>query len=192
LDDEERVRFAQARHEYLIEQIFYNDQKVIDGLNQSYKVGFNQSCKELIWVTQLNLATNSRNNDWFNYTDSMIRNMNGELIGKSMITRETLLFNSHERLTLRESEYFSHVQVYQCHQHNADEGINVYSFSLYPEKHQPSGTANLSRIDNITLKIIVSPIINFNYSGLLRVYGVVYNILRIANGISGLVFAIDF
>ena len=35
-------------------------------------------------------------------------------------------------------------------------GINVYSFALRPEEHQPSGTCNMSRIDNATLQLVLS------------------------------------
>ena len=192
LDDEERIRFSQARHEYLIEQLFFDGESTIDGLTQSYKIGFTQCNKELIWVSQLLLAQNNRNNDLFNYTDSMLRDDNGNLIGKNLILRETIMFNGHERLSLRDSQYFNWLQAYQHHKHSPPEGVNVYSFSLFPERHQPSGVANLSRIDNAVLKIIVSPLINFNYTAKLRLYGVGYNVLRIANGISGLVFSIDY
>ncbi len=192
LDDDERIRFSQARHEYLIDQIFYNGESSIDGLHQSFKVGFTQACKELIWVSQLGLTQNARNNDTFNYTDTVLLKPDGSYVLSNIITQETILFNGHERLTMRESEYFTKIQPYQHHTHNPQNIINVYSFALFPEDHQPNGVANLSRIDNVDLKIVVKPEINFNYTAKLRIYGVVYNILRIANGISGLVFAIDY
>ena len=192
LDDEERIRFSRARHEYLIEQLFFTGERVIDGLNQSFKIDFTQPCKELIWTSQLTLAQNLRNNDFFNYTDTLIRDENGDVIGNNIITQATILFNGYERLSLRDIEYFSKLQIYQNHRNGATEGINVYSFALYPEKHQPSGTANLSRIDNVDVRVNVIPEITFDYTAKLNIYGVCYNILRIANGISGLVFSIDF
>lgn len=192
LDDDERIRFSQARHEYLIDQIFYNGAETINGLQQSYTIGFTQPCKEIVWVSQLNLSLNNRNNDIFNYTDSLITDANGNYIGKNIILQETILFNGHERISLRSSDYFSKIQPYQHHTHNPQTGINVYSFALSPEKHQPSGSANLSKIDNATLRIIVGPLITFNFTAQLRIYGVAYNILRIANGISGIVFSIDY
>lgn len=191
LDDEERIRFAQARHEYLIEQILYNGQMTIDGLHQPFRIGFSQPCKELIWVTQLTLAKNLRNNDIFNYTDSMIRNERDELVGCNLILKETILFNSLERISIRDSQYFNWLQPYQHHSHAPQEGINVYSFAIHPENHQPSGTANLSRIDNVILKLIMSPIINFHCTAKLRIYGIVYNVLRIANGVSAILWTFD-
>lgn len=192
LDDEERVRFSQARHEYLIEQLYYNGSETINGLHQSFKVGFTQPCKELIWVSQLNLALNTRINDIFNYSDSLILGANGNSIGNNIITSETILFNGFERITMRDSAYFDQIQIYQNHRHNPNSVINVYAFALHPESHQPSGTANLSKIDNVNLKVSVNSTINFNNTADLRIYGIVYNILRVANGISGVVFSIDY
>lgn len=184
LDDEERTRFSLARHEYLIEQVFFNGSETVNNLHQSYKIGFTQSCKELIWVTQL--ENNIKNNNWFNYTDNLIG------CGRNIITTCGILFNGVERLSVRDIEYFSKVQVYQNHSNAPSEGINVYSFALKPEDHQPSGTANLTMIDNIRLKLSVLPSINYKNVAKLRIYGLVYNILRISNGISGLLFQIDF
>ena len=191
LDLEERVRFSRAKHEYLIEQVLFNGQKTVDGLHQSFNLGFTQPCKELIWVTQLSLALDKRNNDHFNYTDSLIKDEDGDPIGRSIITDETLLFNGHERVTFRDNEYFGWIQPYQNHRNAPKEGINVYSFALHPEKHQPSGTANLSKIDQILLRLTVNREIDFTNTAKLRVYAVVYNVLRVANGISGLVFSND-
>jgi len=191
LDTEERVRFSKSKLEYLIEQVSYNGEKVISGINQSFKVGFTQPCKELIWVTQLSITTNPRVNDIFNYTNSLIRDNNEDLVGSNIVLNETILFNGQQRLTLRDSDYFTYIQQYQNHTNGTNSVINTYSFALYPEKHQPSGTANFSKIDNITLQLNVMPIITFNNSAVVRIYGIFYNILRVAHGISGLVFAID-
>jgi hypothetical protein len=60
--------------------------------------------------------------------------------------------------------------------------INVYSFSIRPEEHQPSGTCNFSRIDSATL--------NFTSSvAIVNVYAVNYNVLRIMSGMGGLAYS---
>lgn len=186
LDDDERVRFYQSKHEYLIEQVLYNDQQTINGINQSFGMNFTQPCKEIFWVSQLSLVLENRINDIFNYTNNV-----NSLIGTNIILSETILFNGQYRLTVRPSQYFSYIQIYQNHDYSAPEGINVYSFALYPEKHQPSCTANLSKIDNITLQLNVNSFINYSYTAALRIYCTVYNIFRVAHGISGLVFSND-
>ena len=194
LDDEERVKFSQAKHEYLIEQVAFNGENTITGINQSFKLGFNKPCKEVQWVTQLTNALNTRINATFNYTDSLLQNDVGVYIGKNIILREAILFNGQERVTLRESSYYTNVQVYQNHTNglvNIRPPINVYAFALFPEKHQPSCAANLSKIDNILLQVQVNTNINFKNTVKLRPYAILYNVLRIVNGISGLVFSND-
>ena len=72
--------------------------------------------------------------------------------------------------------------------------INVYSFALQPEEHQPSGTCNFSRIDTTTLvfdSITTSGIAKptkttpFNF----RIYAVNYNIFRVMSGMGGLAYS---
>ena len=61
--------------------------------------------------------------------------------------------------------------------------INVYSFALKPEEHQPSGTCNFSRIDSARLD---------TGSGLEttdNIYAVNYNVLRIMSGMGGLAYS---
>ena len=64
--------------------------------------------------------------------------------------------------------------------------INVYSFGLKPEEHQPSGTCNFSRIDNAQL--------DFSGGGTApasgdHIYAVNYNVLRIMSGMGGLAYS---
>ena len=61
--------------------------------------------------------------------------------------------------------------------------INVYSFALKPEEHQPSGSCNFSRIDSAQL--ITDQKIGFNYN----IYAVNYNVLRIMSGMGGLAYS---
>ena len=184
LDQEERIKFSESKHEYLIEQILYSGEKNIDSPHQSYRLGFNQTCKELQWVSQLNLA--QKINDIFNYTNSLERYKNGKLVGDNIILKETIMFNGLERLSMRESDYFGVIQPYQNYSNSPETGINVYSFSLYPEKYQPSGSANLGKIDDVLLKISVSH--KFENAAKIRIYGVAYNVFRITHGICGLLF----
>ncbi|AYV77157.1 MAG: NCLDV major capsid protein [Barrevirus sp.] len=190
LDDDERARFLKARHEYLIEQVVCSNEvgETVKGLNQSFKIPFTGLTKELIWVTQLKNALNL--NQTFNYTDSVIFNKNN----KNMIRKETILFNGHERVSMRSSDYFTYLQQYQHHKKGSDNCINVYSFALHPLDHQPSGTVNLTEIENVTLKINVNPLNNDKAinNAIIRIYGIIYNIFRVSNGISGLMFALDY
>ena len=61
--------------------------------------------------------------------------------------------------------------------------INVYSFALKPEEHQPSGTCNFSRIDNAQL------VTHSNLAVEDNIYAVNYNVLRIMSGMGGLAYS---
>ena len=62
--------------------------------------------------------------------------------------------------------------------------VNVYSFALKPEEHQPSGTCNFSRIDNAKLEFTGTQPNNSQ-----TIYAVNYNVLRIMSGMGGLAYS---
>ena len=78
--------------------------------------------------------------------------------------------------------------------------INVYSFSLAPEEHQPSGSCNFSRVDTTTLvfdsitgadgrALAAGSFPSKNYPYLFRLYAVNYNIFRVMSGMGGLAYS---
>ena len=80
--------------------------------------------------------------------------------------------------------YFQNVQVRAHHSNTSDNaGINVYSFALNPEEHQPSGTCNFSRIDNAQLNM------KLNTAGDVHIFATSYNVLRIMSGMGGLAYS---
>ena len=104
--------------------------------------------------------------------------------GMNPVVTAKLQLNGQDRFSEREGSYFSWVQPYQSHTRNPDEGINVYSFALRPEEHQPSGTCNFSRIDNATLQLVLSnATVEGTKTAKVRVYATNYNVLRIMSGI---------
>ena len=104
--------------------------------------------------------------------------------GQNPVVTAKLQLNGQDRFSEREGTYFDLVQPYQHHTRAPDTGINVYSFALRPEEHQPSGSCNFSRIDNATLQLVLS---NATVAGTatakVRVYAVNYNVLRVMSGI---------
>merc|ERR1712100_801159 len=101
-----------------------------------------------------------------------------------------LQLNGHDRFSERMGRYFNLVQPYQHHSNVPATGINVYSFGLKPEEHQPSGTCNMSRIDNATLQLnITSAATNCSRCCKVRVYATNYNVLRIMSGMGGLAYS---
>jgi hypothetical protein len=231
LDTEERRRFAQQSHEYLIEQLQYNEDQTITNSTSRIDITLNHPVKELVWVFQSAIRTDCSNNNTvspFTYDD--------------IINRGRLQLNGQDRFDERYGDYFWKVQPFQHHsgsmhlgssvnpqfvyltpeQNPAQTGvnlglkvgqaipigastmagrsifynpINVYSFALKPEEHQPSGTCNFSRIDNATL---VFDSVTTQGAGTfpsketpfsIRMYAVSYNILRIMSGMGGLAYS---
>ena len=110
--------------------------------------------------------------------------------GQNPVVTAKLQLNGQDRFSEREGTYFDLVQPFQHHTRNPDTGINVYSFALRPEEHQPSGTCNFSRIDNATLQLVLSnATVEGTSTAKVRVYATNYNVLRIMSGMGGLAYS---
>ena len=286
LDVDERRRFAQQSHEYLIDQLQFGLQQTLTTSSARIDLTLNHPVKELVWVFQdarktdcgSDLTKNMGFTQPFSYDD--------------IVNRARLQINGQDRFDERYGDYFWKVQPYQHHTGGAfwptraqvvsqtvttftatcnitgdvlevtstpsgssiiNEGtlvtlaaylspgtviaafgtgngltgtyqlsepaiqntasgqtvtftvpnvnfaphanpINVYSFALQPEEHQPSGTCNFSRIDTTTLvfdSVTTSGIAKptkttpFNF----RMYAVNYNIFRVMSGMGGLAYS---
>jgi hypothetical protein len=109
-----------------------------------------------------------------------------------------LQLNGHDRFDQRDGDYFNYVQPYQCFSNTPNDGVNVYSFALTPEEHQPSGTCNFSRIDNATLALTLGRAgesattfknLYLNTDCDLNIYAFNYNVLRVMSGMAGLAYS---
>jgi len=110
--------------------------------------------------------------------------------GANPMVTGKLLLNGQDRFSERLGSYFDLVQPFQHHTRTPDTGINVYSFALKPEEHQPSGTCNFSRIDNASLSIVVSAnTVRAGGTANVRVYATNYNVLRVMSGMGGLAYS---
>jgi hypothetical protein len=181
LDTDERKRFAQLSHEYLIEQLqFTGTESITENTVKASRLSFNHPCKELIWAVRPEPDITGCNVNWNNFTNAADNNT----ISSNLITTAKLQLNGNDRFAERDGKYFSLVQPYQHHNNiPVNQGINVYSFALKPEEHQPSGTLNMSRIDTAQLQVKSSK------PGELFVYAVNYNVLRILSGMGGLAYS---
>ena len=202
LDTDERRRFAQVSHEYLIEQL----QREEGAMAPTKKLNFNHPVKELIWTVQAStaiaegvlaadatlnvptLATASfKNNDYFNYSPGLngsLERINGAESREGFDTMK-LKLNGHDRFVERKATYFRTCQPIQAGHKVPSKHIYCYSFALKPEEHQPSGTCNFSRIDTAQMILNVSATANLT----LTVYAVNYNVLRIMSGMGGLAYS---
>ena len=237
LDTDERRRFAQVSHEYLIEQVQFTGDESVSSVSNKIKLNFNHPCKELIWVVQkdkvLTVDDASGGKQWFNYTDAIdaspfsgnpadpygdgllmvvpaagspavdtgaypsstgvsdgtVVQWASKDVGFNPVFSAKLQLNGHDRFSERMGRYFNLVQPYQHHTNVPKTGINVYSFGLKPEEHQPSGTCNMSRIDNATLQLTLTAATVDSDDAKVRVYATNYNVLRIMSGMGGLAYS---
>lgn len=265
LDTEERRRFAQQSHEYLIEQVQYTGAESITSSSNKLQLNFNHPVKELQWVVQRDSFVDCSNPAWiasvggpqpFNYSDdfstdgiimSLLSQSSGATAapsltgaeatallgqgptqsataygadsadpsgsgefesgvnyllakvvldsgirceGKNPVEVAKLQLNGQDRFTEREGSYFDKVQPFQHHCRTPSTGINIYSFALRPEEHQPSGTCNFSRIDKATLQLTVSlNTVTGARTAQVRVYALNYNVLRVMSGMGGLAYS---
>ena len=110
--------------------------------------------------------------------------------GENPVVTAKLQLNGQDRFSEREGTYFDLVQPFQHHTRSPDTGINVYSFSLRPEEHQPSGTCNFSRIDTAMLQLVLSnATVEGTKTAKVRVYATNYNVLRVMSGMGGLAYS---
>ena len=185
LDTDERRQFAQVQHEYLIEQLQFTGAESYSNSAIKSKLALNHPCKELVWVLQLDSNVAANKNRWADYTDSA-NTIANYYVGGDCLADAKLQLNGQDRFSVRDATYFNVVQPYQHHTRCPATGIYVYSFALNPEQHQPSGTVNMSRIDNATLLLDLT---TATAPVQLRVYAVNYNVLRIMAGMGGLAYS---
>ena len=228
LDTEERRRFAQNPHDYLIEQhIFYESN--ISPLSKNNDLNMNHPIKELIWVmthdtrtTEIDIRSNPADpakfrpllldkdgtsaiagvetvggNDYFNYqmtSDAPANFIQSSQSGSSVYGSRAsehfdtahIVLDGHDRVPPRKAYYYRLQQPLQNGHRIPKKHIYCYSFALYPEDKEPSGTCNFSRISTATLEFET---ISQDTNRTLNVFSINYNVLRISSGQGGLVFA---
>jgi len=209
LDTEERRRMAQQSHEYLVEQVQFNEDKGISSYSNRIDLTFNHPVKELVWVVQpsyytnCSLATGKGLSRLQPFTYDGSNTQTGGSFTGTAVYEQWLQFNGQDRLDKRYGDYFNKPQQSQHHSGfgytdstigaTKQPNIYMYSFSIRPEEHQPSGTCNFSRIDTATIVLNMSGAARVDADNDdtwdIRVYAVNYNILRIMSGMGGLAYS---
>lgn len=189
LDTDERRRYIQTSHEYLIEQTqtLNSEQIYANTTSKIIDLFLKHPVKSLYWViiddTYTTTGSTGNNNEPLKYEAlNSIENKDTFLTSK-------LLFNGHDRFSERTAKYFRLTQPYQFFKCTPVKNIYCYTFALRPYEYQPSGSCNFSRIDNVKMNMTFDNTTQTNTPSHLKVYGVNYNVLRIMSGMASLVFA---
>jgi hypothetical protein len=143
LGDAERDWFADTQQKYVITQNqFLGKTTVLAGkTRESIQLTFNHPCKELIVVSRK--ASNSTAKNYFNFSGEETGKFSGEAF-KTMLVK----LNGNDRFEKRDPLYFRVVQNKCHHSRIPKKHIYTYSFALWPEDPNPSGSLNMSRVDN--------------------------------------------
>jgi hypothetical protein len=317
LDSEERKRFAQASHEYLIEQLQFTGSESLTSSSNKYRLNFNHPSKYLVWAPHLERHMNRNqylayafNGDWnvarerfakaivaatgtlaagllsfgslttevgelitpplppggllskvevkfvakdtsgrvdatnlnsllenaivtrndltMEDISSTVQALNAAVVGAPVspavfdlfginvvnyhnygnfidgtdnpVISSKLQLNGHDRFQARDGHYFNYVQPAQHFSNTPADGVNVYSFALRAEDHQPTGTCNFSRIDNATLQVdcglynaasntYAAQYIGSSSNSIVNIYTVNYNVLRVMSGMAGTAYS---
>jgi len=182
LSPEERKVISNKENNYMITQVQYSGEHNIAAgqTSANIPINFSHPVKELIWIIQrTGLETQGNNfagNFWLNFSHTD---------GTSMLNTAKLSANGEDMMYDMKSYYFTKIVPFKHHTRVPSKHIYVYSFALYPEEFQPSGTMNYSRVMNPKLHI------NF-VSGLpktkVRVYAINYNFIQIKSGSLGIAY----
>jgi len=108
-----------------------------------------------------------------------------------------LLFESYDRQKQLGADYLNYIVPYKSHSCIPSDGVYQYTFSLSPEEYQPSGSCNFSALRYKSMILGMSDDFwnyasQYNVDGSskakLTIYGLTYNILRLANGMGAYYF----
>ena len=216
LDTEERRRFAQKGHEYLIEQLQHTGTDTLAAPDQTKQIrlSYNHPVKELIFCADKGSVSSANLWNFTSGTPVLTSNVGAVSGNVLMTTSQTgaplvlagtaggdqwteelagpidtfkLVLNGQDRFKEQSGKYFNQVQPFQHHTGSPCPGVYAYSFALKPEEHQPTGTCNFSRIDNAQVAIKTKASAGTTTS--LNMFAVNYNVLRIQSGMGGLAFS---
>ena len=201
LGSQERQKMANQPLEYLIQDIqFLGDVPIVfDGeepaLQRRIQIDYAHPVSEIVWTYNASKTYNSalspsmyavEGNDYFNYeAPAVVGGPDTEPVESGLI-----FINGNRRFSERSGSYFRLVQPFQHHTRTPYKKVYCYSFALSPEDATPSGSLNFTRVDTAHLALTFpETFAEQRISGRIRSYARSWNILKVANGMGGLLFA---
>jgi hypothetical protein len=177
-----------------LDEVYY---KMTDGERELLDIVGKNNIKEIVWTIQ------RQDNNYFNYHNNYTANFTYTESTK-ILKNALIAWNSFERIESKDADFFNYVQPYQHHSKIPKIGIYCYSFALFPEKVQPSGSFNASALEKVELKLHINdnynndylnnklflkginPLNKLNYK--VTVYSIATNIFEVNNGSGGMKF----
>lgn len=200
IDKPEARWFVSRPQVYLIEQIQSDiGNEFCGGTDLIRKdIAFNGLMKEIVFLTRY--RQRGQQNLWFFYSSQNPNAIGGGTYLPAISTEGTtdgnhgdivesarFQYDSYDIVPELPAKFFRVLQPFDRHTNTPDDFIYLYSWALKPEDWQPSGHINMFRSTNATL-VIKKTQVSVPYPTELRVYGLVYNIMKIRDGSVGLEF----
>jgi len=158
----------------------------------------NHPVTEIFWVFRRKSVV--INNEWANFTPAISYQTNPDKKFPPWLDSATIRLNGSELISAKGDWFREHIaSVHKAGIIAYNSYMYGYSFATYPDEHQPSGSANMSKIQSIRLNLKVNvPIpVGFNASvdfdpsiesWEVFVFAIHYNWLRFENGICNRMF----
>lgn len=162
----------------------------------------NHPVVELLWVFRRKAAL--INNEWMNFTPAISLETTPNKVFPEWLDHASIRLNGSELISAEGNWFREHISsLHKGGLVSYSSYVYGYSFSRYPDSHQPSGSANMSRTTSITLNLRVNTPIAKDLSTLpspcnfdpdtvggweVFVFAIHYNWLRFQNGICNRLF----
>jgi hypothetical protein len=203
IDREERTKFYQNKHQYILEQIYYSDPRFLTNINNKVNLEIINPCKYFVFMGQVKYFLNYNVNYLFNYNtyffDTTVTT--GKILGNPIYTFKNspvinsayYSFNSNPAIQPFDFNFYSVLNPFLYFpMAKNNEGFGMVSFSLYPNAFQPSGSCNMSNFSSFEINVSLNPIdIDYN-NYIFKCFAVTYNYLKIANGVAAPLFNSTF
>jgi hypothetical protein len=189
IGDDENTYLQNSKLDYLITQVQVSRSSIIENVtNAKYRLNFVNPVKEMFFVVQNANVIQSNiytGNDFFNYTNPE----NTFSPSGHHIKNIKMSFNDEEIIDNRVADtiFLNSLQPMITHSRvpKEDRKFYVYSFSIDPESYYPTGQINMSRIQN---QVIDINLFSSSQKRDIRIYSTSYNVLRIKDGLAGMLF----
>jgi hypothetical protein len=170
LSENEVKWMRRSRLEYLITQTQSTSFLLPPGFSTgTFKLPFINPVREIYIVIQ-NQSTAP-----YDFSNNGLTNLGLSFNGQEYLSRQVI-----------DAQYLQYVQAFQKYNVTPIRQFYVYSFANDPMNPRPTGQINFSRMKDSTIDITLAPLAGLTRS--MRVYATNYNVLRIENGLAGIMF----
>jgi len=125
-------------------------------------------------VREIYIVIQNSNAPVYDYGDNGLQNIALSFNGQDFLSRQVV-----------DAGYLQYIEAFNNFLFAPRRKFYLYSFARDPMNPRPTGSINMSRIKDKVLEITTSP---YSNSRNIRVYAISYNLLRIENGLAGLLF----